>query len=245
MEVAQTRHEWKAAADEIWAVLNRTAQMQEETDRIVRETAQQMKITDKRIEETAQQMKITDKRIEETAQQMKVTDKRVGELTNRFGEMVEHMVIPNLLSKFNELGFTFTKAGRNKIADKEHNIFAEVDAFLENGDKVMIVETKTKPNIDDIHDHIERMEKLRKYADLHDDRRKYLGAIAGLVFGDSEKTYTLKKGFYVIEPSGDTFNITEPTGKYYPPEGEWVICGYVFCLNLELPYGGLYRSPRG
>jgi hypothetical protein len=198
MEVTQTRHEWKAAADEIWAMLR-------ETDRIVKETAQQMKVTDKRIEETAQQMK--------------VTDKRVGELTNRFGEMVEHMVVPNLVTKFNELGLPFTKAYPDaKIADKEHGIFAEVDAFLENGDKVMIVEIKTKPNIDDINDHIERMEKLRKYADLHDDKRKYLGAIAGVVFGDGEKTHALKKGFYVIEPSGDTFNITEPTGKYYPHE---------------------------
>ncbi|GHU78454.1 hypothetical protein FACS189462_3140 [Spirochaetia bacterium] len=154
----------------------------------------------------------------ENREQIKETAKQVGMLGNRFGEMVEYMVVPNLVTKFNELGFTFTKAGRNKITDKEHNIFTEVDAFLENGDVVMIVETKTKPNIDDINDHIERMEKLRKYADLHDDKRKYLGAVAGVVFGDSEKTYALKKGFYVIEPSGDTFNITEPTGAYYPHE---------------------------
>jgi hypothetical protein len=28
----------------------------------------------------------------------------------------------------------------------------------------------------------------------------------------------LKKGFYVIEPSGDAFNITPPTGSYHPHE---------------------------
>ncbi|MDR0641384.1 MAG: hypothetical protein LBG07_05000, partial [Treponema sp.] len=60
------------------------------------------------------------------------------------------------------------------------------------------------------------MEKLRRYADLHDDKRKYLGGIAGVVFSESEKTYALKKGFYVIEPSGETFSITEPKGNYYP-----------------------------
>ncbi|GHV92148.1 hypothetical protein AGMMS50268_26510 [Spirochaetia bacterium] len=136
-----------------------------------------------------------------------------------FGEMVEYMVVPNLVTKFNELGFEFEKTHRDTvIKDPKHDIFTEVDVFLENGNKVMIVETKTKPSIDDINDHIERMEKLRRYADLHNDKRKYLGAIAGMVFGDSEKTYALKKGFYVIEPSGDTFNITEPTGKYYPHE---------------------------
>ncbi|GHV86591.1 hypothetical protein AGMMS50230_21990 [Spirochaetia bacterium] len=176
------------------------------------ENREQIKATDRQMEETARQMKETDR-------QMKATDKRVGELTNRFGEMVEHMVVPNLVTKFNELGFEFEKTHRDTvIKDPKHDIFTEVDAFLENGDKVMIVETKTKPTIDDINDHIERMEKLRRYADLHDDKRKYLGAIAGVVFGDSEKTYALKKGFYVIEPSGDTFNIIEPKGSYSPHE---------------------------
>jgi hypothetical protein len=62
------------------------------------------------------------------------------------------------------------------------------------------------------------MEKLRKYADLHNDRRVYFGAVAGVVFSEGEKTYALKKGFYVIEPSGDTFNIIEPKGSYHPRE---------------------------
>jgi hypothetical protein len=94
----------------------------------------------------------------------------------------------------------------------------EIDALLENGDKVMAVEIKTKPSIEDINDHIERMEKLRIYADLHNDKRVYLAAMAGVVFSESEKTYALKKGFYIVEPSGDTFRITKPEGKYYPHE---------------------------
>jgi hypothetical protein len=56
------------------------------------------------------------------------------------------------------------------------------------------------------------------YADLHNDKRVYLGAMAGVVFSESEKTYALKQGFYVIEPSGDTFTITKPEGKYHPHE---------------------------
>jgi hypothetical protein len=40
--------------------------------------------------------------------------------------------------------------------------------------------------------------------------------MAGVVFGTGEKTYALKNGFYVIEPSGDTFNITGPGGSYHP-----------------------------
>jgi hypothetical protein len=60
------------------------------------------------------------------------------------------------------------------------------------------------------------MKKMRMYADLHDDKRKYLGAMAGVVFNESEKIYAFKKGFYVIEPSGETFKITEPRGVYHP-----------------------------
>jgi hypothetical protein len=161
----------------------------------------------------------TARRQAETDRQMQETDKRIGKLTGRFGEVVEYMIIPNLVAKFRELGFEFTKAGPDvKIADKEHNLFAEVDAFLENSDKAMIVEIKTKPSVDDVDDHIEKMGKLRKYADFRGDNRKYLGAIAGVVISESVSVYALKKGFYVIEPSGDTFNIIEPKGKYHPRE---------------------------
>ena len=197
-------------------VVKENAERQKETDLIIKETDRIIKETDRIIKETAEHQKETDRMVKETTQQMKETDRRVGAITNRFGEMVEYMIIPNLVAKFDELGFTFTKANRTEITDRKHNIITEVNAFLENGDTVMIVEIKTNPNIEDINDHIERMEKLREYADLHNDKRKYLGAMAGVVFSESEKTYALKKGFYVIEPSGETFIITEPKGSYHP-----------------------------
>jgi DNA gyrase/topoisomerase IV subunit A len=181
----------------------------------IQATNEQIKENARREEERTRRQ---ERMIEETNRQMKITDKKLGELTNRFGDMVEYMVLPNLVSKFEELGFTFTKANRTEIRDREHDIFTEVDALLENGDKVMAVEIKSKPNVDDIQYHMERMGKLRKYADLHNDRRVYLGAVAGVVFGESEKTYALKNGFYVIEPSGETFKITEPKDKYRPRE---------------------------
>ena len=174
------------------------------------------------IQETNEQIKATQREMEKNSREMEKNNRefnrRFGEFTNRFGEMVEYMVIPNLLARFEDLGFTFTKANRTEIKDKEHNIFTEVDAFLENGDKVMIVEIKTKPDVRDIDDHVERMEKLRKYADLRGDKRAYLGAIAGVVMSESVRVYALKNGFYIVEPSGDTFTIIEPQGEYYPRE---------------------------
>jgi hypothetical protein len=202
-------------AEEIWAILREGAQRHEELKQQIQETGRLMKEGAQRHEETRKLMRETFDRMDKRSDRL---DKQIGELSKRFGEMVEHMVIPNLLTKFEQLGFTFTKANRTEIKDREHGIFTEVDAFLENGDKVMIVEIKNKPKIGDIDEHIERMEKLRRYADMRNDKRVYLGAVAGVVFSESEKIYALKKGFYVIEPSGDTFAITVPRGEYYPHE---------------------------
>ncbi|MDR0387208.1 MAG: hypothetical protein LBH57_04150 [Treponema sp.] len=206
--------------EKVWAAIQATNEQMKENDRLLKEA---MKETDRFLKEfmqkTDRQREEADQRMAETNRQMKETDKRFGEITNRFGEMVEYMVVPNMVVKFRELGFEFEKTHRDTvIASKEHDIFTEVDAFLENGDKVMIVEIKNKPSVDDINDHVTRMEKLRAYADLHNDKRAYLGAMAGVVFNAGEKTYALKNGFYVIEPSGDTFSITKPEGKYHVRE---------------------------
>ncbi|MDR1249493.1 MAG: hypothetical protein LBK63_09350 [Treponema sp.] len=195
--------------EKVWAALMEDREQMKERQKEI----------DRLIKATDRQMKETDKQMKETGRQMKETDKRIGDLAKRFGESVEYLVAPNLVKKFKKLGFVFEKTHQNtKIRNQEGQILAEIDAFLENGDKAMAVESKVKPSIDDVNDHVKRMEKLREYADRHNDTRKYLGAIAGVVFGDNVKTYALSRGFYVLEPSGDTFAIIEPKGEYHPHE---------------------------
>jgi hypothetical protein len=78
----------------------------------------------------------------------------------------------------------------------------------------MLIEIKTKPNIEDVNDHIERIQFLRnmgKYTDLN-----VYGAIAGAVFSENVKNYAIKKGFFVIEQSGDTMRIETLDGKFQP-----------------------------
>ena len=190
MDAAQPQH---PNYDTVWAVLQEVAKRQEETA--------------KRQEETA-------RRQEENAQQMKEYNKRFGDFTNRFGEVVEYLIAPNLREKFMELGLNFptTSSGFN-VRDHENNIFLEIDFFLQNGEKAMLVEVKTKLASEHIKDHIERLEKMRKYADLQGDKRTFLGAVAGVIIPDNIKENALKQGLYVIEPSGETFNITPPPGK--------------------------------
>ena len=185
--------------ESVWALFQELHKSQKETDRIIREVG-------KKQEET-------DRIVKETARQMKETDKRLGSLNNRFGEIVEYMVAPNLKEKFWEMGLKFNIANPNAVFSEEKKVLFEVDVLLQNGDKAMLVETKATLTTEDVKEHIERLEKMRAYADLHGDNRVFLGAVAGVVMTSQVKKYALKQGFYVIEPSGETFNIISPSGK--------------------------------
>jgi hypothetical protein len=152
--------------------------------------------------------------LQETDRIVKENARIVGKLGKRMGEVVEYMVVPNLRKKFRKLGYDFPQTHQNSsVSDPTNNIFLEIDVKLENGDKAMLVEVKTKPTIKDVQDHIRRLKKMRKYADLHGDKRTFLGAVAGVVMSNNVKDYILKQGFFLIEPSGETFNIIPPDNK--------------------------------
>jgi hypothetical protein len=206
MEVLQTRIE-HPNFETVWAVLQEVAERQKEIDRIVKENVEQQKETDRIVKENAERQKETDR-------QMKEFNKRFGEFSNRFGEIVEYMVVPNLQEKFKELGLIFSNTCRNSVVSNvEHNIFFEIDALMENGDKAMLAEIKTKLTTEDVKDHVKRLEKMRTYANIRGDKRTFLGAVAGVIMTSYVKDYALDQGFYVIEPSGETFTITSPQGK--------------------------------
>jgi predicted RNase H-related nuclease YkuK (DUF458 family) len=153
--------------------------------------------------------------LQETARITKENSIKIGKLGDCLGDMVEHLVAPDLVEKFHKLGFVFEKIYRDtEIKDTKNNIHTEVDITLENGEKVMIIEVKNKLTTEYITEHIERMDKVRVHADLHGDKRKFIGAVAGIVMTDNERSFAFKNGFYVIEPSGETFTIKEPEGIY-------------------------------
>ena len=197
--------------EKVWAMF-------QETDRLMKESReeadQRARETDRKFQETDRLMKEYSKEMKESATRL---DKELGHLGNRFGEMVEHMVLPNLLEKFQELKFIFTKVYPHAvIRDKDNKVIAEVDITLENGEIVMLVEVKSKLTTEDITEHVERIEKFRAYADARKDPRQYMGAVAGMVMNENEKRFAFKRGFYVVEPSGETFNILAPESPYTP-----------------------------
>jgi Holliday junction resolvase len=115
------------------------------------------------------------------------------------------------VEKFNKLGYVFGRAGpRVGYRDSQGRHLAEVDILLENGDTTLAVEVKTNLTHNDVREHTQRMEKLRRYADDHGDKRKLLGAVAGGIASEEVKAFAVKSGFFVLEQSGDTVRISVP-----------------------------------
>jgi hypothetical protein len=54
------------------------------------------------------------------------------------------------------------------------------------------------------------MEKIRKHADEHGDKRQFMGAIAATITDEATRNYALKQGLFVIEPSGEDVKVTKP-----------------------------------
>jgi 5-methylcytosine-specific restriction endonuclease McrBC regulatory subunit McrC len=188
----------------VWAILDRVSKKQEEL-------TESQKETDRIVKETTASLKETERVMKENSAEF---NRRLGSYINLFGGVTESMIAPKLREKFAEFGLDFPKANPNaSVEDRVNKIFLEIDIMLENGDKAMLVEVKTKLTIERIKAHITRLEKMRAYADLRGDKRTFLGAVAGIVIADKARDYALNQGFYLIEPSGESFNITPPQGK--------------------------------
>jgi hypothetical protein len=220
--------------EQVWAELM-------ETKRIANENSLQIKEMDRKIKEITQQKK-TDRKTEENVERWqnesnseinknaeqpeedqlkkeiaeenkRLWNKWVGE-SIYFGDIADYMLLPFLFKKFRKLGLDFTEGRRDYcVSDDVNQIFIGTDFMLRNDGKDMLVKIEKEFTIEDVQDHIKRLEKMRVYADLHGDKRAFLGAVAGVVITPNVKKYALGQGFYVLEPSGETFNIIPPQGK--------------------------------
>ncbi|MDR2136385.1 MAG: hypothetical protein LBO76_07200 [Treponema sp.] len=168
-------------------------------------------------QETDRQIKKTELELKEMSREFdrrsKETDRKISNLGSRIGDLVEQLIVPNILGKFNALGYEFGKVAPNvRYSDSEGRYVAEVDLLLENGDTALALEVKTNLTVADVKEHIKRMETLRLYAGWHRDKRKLLGAVAGAIASAGAKAFAIKQGFFVLEQSGDTVKISVPDG---------------------------------
>ena len=151
--------------------------------------------------------------------QLKATKEEMGGMSNTFGEIVEHLVVPGVEERFGDLGLSFNQVSpRRKVKDADGRLLLEIDLLLENDDTIVVVEVKSKPRKKDLARQKEKIEILREFLHGKNDRRRILGAMAGAVFGTEQRKEALGFGLYVMVQTGDTMRMEIPEG--FKPQ-EW------------------------
>ena len=192
--------------EDVWASLK-------EPNREWRERSEEL---DRQMKETDRQMKETDRQMKETDRQMKETDRKISKLGNRFGQLIEHLAVSNIVEKFRALNYSFTKVSQNTLlTDEQGQDLAEIDLLLENGEYVMAVEVKSVLTRTGVKEHRKRLETLRGYADKRNDKRVFAGAVAAALTNKNARDYALENGMYVVEQTGDTVQIRAPEKPHF------------------------------
>ena len=193
---------------------DRKFQMQtQETDRRIQETAAQMKESERRMKKSE---RILNRKLQETWEQIRQTNKDVGGLTSSIGNIIAAMFKGNIVEKFEALGYNELNdyCQKKEFKNKKLGIKGEIDLFIENGDIAILVEVKTTLETKDVRNHIERLEKFRRYTDARGvDKRRFIGAVAGAVIDGDAADVALENGLYVIVQSGEAVEILpQPEG---------------------------------
>ena len=169
---------------------------------------------DKKIHE--EQMKKRDEELQEFKERMDRLSNRFGDLGNRLGDIVEYLVTSNLKEKFDKYGFYFRNTALKVQVSAGRRTITDIDVLLCDGDTIMAVEVKTKPNLDDVERHIERMDEILQYPNNFTRGMKIYGAIAGAIVDDEVKEKAFKSGFFVITQVDDNVNIITPPENFVP-----------------------------
>jgi predicted AAA+ superfamily ATPase len=191
--------------------------MFQETGRQIKELREESKETDRLIKELRGESQETTRQMQETDRLIKELSKNIGGVNKTLGNWAEEMTAINLCDKFNALGYNFIHANRNNKYKKDGQDFVEVDVLLENGEYAMPVEVKVSLSIELVDMHLRRLGRLREWLDWHEDKRRLMGAVAGVITPDNVKEYAQNRGLYVVAQSGDSVMIA-PAPKGFTPQ---------------------------
>jgi len=176
----------------------------QETERLMKERAAE---SDRKFQETERLMK---ERAAETATVIKNLSTNLGDLGNRLGEFVEHMVAPAVVRLFQAQGVEVHEVHAG-VEAKRNGEKVEIDLLVVNDGSLVVVECKSRLTMDYVDAHLKRMEKLKRLLPAYKNHRA-LGAVAAMVMSDSVKEYALGQGLYVLRQNGDSIEISTPEG---------------------------------
>lgn len=122
-----------------------------------------------------------------------------GVFSSRWGDLVEALVEPSLVTQFQARGVPITQSARRVEGVDKSGRQVEIDVLLMNGDTLVAIEVKTKCKVDDVEDFEETLGRFKeafwRYADC-----RLLAGIAAVTFDSDCDKYAYKRGMYVLRP---------------------------------------------
>ncbi|MDZ7762149.1 MAG: hypothetical protein U5L00_18090 [Desulfovermiculus sp.] len=79
----------------------------------------------------------------------------------------------------------------------------EIDLLVTNDDLALAVECKSRLGIDDVNEHLDRLNRFKRLLPRYSDVR-LMGAVAGMVVPDDVARYAYRRGLYVLAQSGES-----------------------------------------
>ncbi len=144
----------------------------------------------------------TDRRFKETEKQIRETDKKVNALTGKWNRFVEGLVVPAAERLFRERGIAVENVFQ-RVRLRKGGEGMEIDVLAVDGEYAVLIEVKSTLGIDDVREHLQRMEKFKRFLPEYADR-KAVGAVAGIVIDEGVDRFAYKNGLFVIGQRGDT-----------------------------------------
>ncbi len=141
----------------------------------------------------------------ETDRRFKETEKMVNDLTGKWGKFVEGLVAPGAIRMFRERGVNIERTSQ-RVTSHKGGEEMEIDVLCINEEDVLAIEVKSTLSVDDVNEHIERLNNFKRFFPEYKDKN-VLGAVAGIVFNGNSDKFAYKQGLFVIGQTGDTVHI--------------------------------------
>ena len=147
---------------------------------------------------TDEQMKRNDKMLTKKLDRMGIT---LGNIGKNQGDVAEEFFFQSLI-KDNHLGkVRFDDVVKN-MEKHRGDIQEEYDLVMTNGDAIGIVEVKYKAHENDLDKLDRKMKHFKQLFPIYQAFKQY-GAIAAFHINDDAKEEALRRGYFVLQRSGD------------------------------------------
>ena len=184
--------------DELKALVESLAVDSKNLHEAQKATDEQIKLNAVEQKATYEQIKRNDKMLTEKLDRMGIT---LGNIGKNQGDVAEEFFFQSLI-KDNHLGkIRFDDVVKN-MEKHRGKIQEEYDLVMTNGDAIAVVEVKYKAHTQDLDKLDRKMKHFKQLFPIYQAFKQY-GAIAAFHINDDAKEEALRRGYFVLQRSGD------------------------------------------